>query len=154
MTEKQLPSGIIAVEFPSAERELTADANARAEWKKNHSHCPDCGCCDYEMTCVGFFGIKDTFNRATCCNCGWKGKVCDLVPEGRAARWIPVSERLPNRSRLCLVFAESSDPKSPLIVVTSYTPDMPRESTWGFLVEAWSKAVSHWMPLPRGPQCS
>ena len=52
----------------------------------NHKCCPKCDSDMIEQTTagVGVFilnnELKDTINRAICCNCKWSGKVHDLMP--------------------------------------------------------------------------
>lgn len=61
--------------------------------------------------------------------------------------WISVKDRLPEKEGAVIIYAESADPNSPLIVSCWYTPNE------GFgLVEVWAKAVSHWMPMPDPPK--
>ena len=83
-----------------------------------------------------------------------------LTPEEvQVMRWIPVEERLPEKSGEYLVLTEESD-----IFGMDFDEDVgengefgwwfPRFSQGGYVDSNWEKAenVTHWMPLPQLPK--
>ena len=81
MKVEQRESGLlIPVRPPTAEDRRREQARERAEYNRLHDVCPQCGSDDFEVTCMGVTGSKDT-NRVNC-PCGWKGIVHDMVSRG------------------------------------------------------------------------
>jgi Lar family restriction alleviation protein len=95
------------------------------------------------------------------CNIGWyeeaKERAID-VWNRRPDMWIPVSERLPEREGEYLVFCEGEDMYNCFYEETvgefgSYN-DCYDPKTFGYVDSVWYKneTVTHWMPLPEGPE--
>jgi hypothetical protein len=64
-------------------------------------------------------------------------------------RWIPVTERLPEKKKahyLCLL-----DDDSMAVVYWSKVPDWASKGEWTWHNPNW-KEVTHWMPLPTPPK--
>jgi len=61
----------------------------RQEWDKAHKSCPECKMTKISQTLVNVPEIDghyhDELNTALCRNCGWNGKVSQLVPEPETA---------------------------------------------------------------------
>ena len=53
----------------------------------------------------------------------------------------------PPRPGPYLVYAPSTEPGQPFVVITVWDED----DGWSMLPEEWSTAISHWMPLPAPP---
>lgn len=53
----------------------------------------------------------------------------------------------PDVDGLCIVYAESADPKHPLIISAWYDPNFG----YSLLPKVWCDAITHWMPLPEPP---
>ena len=83
-----------------------------------------------------------------------------LTPEEvQQTRWIPLEERLPEKSGEYLVLTEESD-----IFGMDFDEDVgengefgwwhPHFSKYGYVDSDWQKAenVTHWMPLPKAPK--
>ncbi len=60
---------------------------------RQHQRCPSCKSDDLEVTTLGCLvgRIPEAIdiNRATCCNCGWRGTVNDLVPDPKVSNQEP-----------------------------------------------------------------
>ena len=63
--------------------------------------------------------------------------------------WIPVSERLPDKSGLYLIWAPSVDDDNPFRFVAWY--DCAKDEWFG-IVTAWLEVITHWMPFPGNPE--
>lgn len=74
------------INCPKYNEDCNNSAKIRKEWYDKHKCCPECGCSHTVQTLAGaiqIFGepFEDNVNYATCCECGWNGKVKLLVAE-------------------------------------------------------------------------
>jgi hypothetical protein len=71
----------------------------------------------------------------------------EIVPLYRAPRWIPVSERLPEKGQRIIVWA--TDGKAAWIDVAEF--EQTYKTTAWATTDEHSVPFTHWMPLPEPP---
>ena len=90
--------------------------------------------------CFNCLQYTETTNAIVCSKELMK-QAADAIEELSKPRWIPVTERLPERNGTYLVYVYGD------VTDLNYW-----RGKWHRLGDDYTKAVTHWMPLPQPPE--
>jgi len=72
------------------------------------------------------------------------------------SKWIKCSDSLPTKDAAYIIYAPTADAASPLVAIAWYDPTPgdidARPVGWSLLPEVFCDSITHWMPLPEGPE--
>jgi hypothetical protein len=74
-------------------------------------------------------------------------EAADAIEEMSKPRWIPVTERLPEKNVNVLCHLRSLDTQSECCII-----DHLKDGRWWKAEYSWNFEVTHWMPLPEPPK--
>ena len=130
-------------ELISALRKLKVETGSLACWGCGHEH--NCGI----HGCRVMRGAADEIEKLTDRCARYAEEIAALQER---ARWIPVTERLPEAGEtvLAVVYGRANANVELIGAI-----ELAVRRKYGWLVEAWpdlSGTVTHWLPLPAGPE--
>ena len=101
---------------------------------------------DYGRDCENGWtpgAIADAIERLQCFNALWQEAA--IIAHEREPKWIPVTERLPNKSGRYLTVLEENGIQHMYVAIFQNKFNLPagKMSHW---------KVTHWMPLPSAPE--